>query len=299
MIASLDRFFWFIRERDRIRRKRERREPFPWTDDPILSKYRFTNIYRMDDRVSKHWLRTVHDHYLPYRKDYAEPLVRETMIYRTFVHPDTFELLEDELEEWDWKRAAKTLGRIHAKGVPYHTNAYTISACGSKNPKHLTLCANLAMALEHVSSIVQVIRETRSIEQTVKYMDHHADGFSMFTAYEVATDLRHTALLSKAVDIHTWANPGPGCQLGLHLLHGRPLTKTNKPSAAQEEQYVAEMRELLVESQRPGRLGKWMAPFEMRDIENCLCEFSKYERCRLGLSRPRNRFVPPEQRRAA
>ena len=32
---------------------------YPWTDDPILKKYKFTNAYRSCDRVSQYLLRNV------------------------------------------------------------------------------------------------------------------------------------------------------------------------------------------------------------------------------------------------
>ena len=50
----LDKFKWFICERENIRLKKEAGEPRPWTSDEILDKTRFTNIYRQHDKVSKY-----------------------------------------------------------------------------------------------------------------------------------------------------------------------------------------------------------------------------------------------------
>lgn len=44
---------YFIQERERIRKKKEAGEPAPWTDDPILQKYKFCNIWRQDDKTTK------------------------------------------------------------------------------------------------------------------------------------------------------------------------------------------------------------------------------------------------------
>lgn len=49
----LDEFKWFIEEREKIRKKKERGEDRPWTTDEILDKSRFTNIYRQHDKVSQ------------------------------------------------------------------------------------------------------------------------------------------------------------------------------------------------------------------------------------------------------
>ena len=50
----LDKFKWFICERENIRLKKEAGEPRPWTSDEILDKCKFTNIYRQHDKVSKY-----------------------------------------------------------------------------------------------------------------------------------------------------------------------------------------------------------------------------------------------------
>ena len=49
----VEAFFNFCKERENIRSSRESGEPFPWTEDLILQKGRFLNVFREDDRVSK------------------------------------------------------------------------------------------------------------------------------------------------------------------------------------------------------------------------------------------------------
>ncbi|MDA9607201.1 putative DNA base hypermodification protein [Candidatus Actinomarina] len=46
-------FFDYCKEREAVRVKRESGESFPWSDDPILRKGRFLNVFREDDKVSK------------------------------------------------------------------------------------------------------------------------------------------------------------------------------------------------------------------------------------------------------
>lgn len=49
-------FDWCI-EREDIRRRREKGEPPPWTQDPIFQKGRFLNVFREDDKGTKAVLR--------------------------------------------------------------------------------------------------------------------------------------------------------------------------------------------------------------------------------------------------
>ena len=46
-------FFNFCKEREKIRKKREKNESFPWSDDIIFQNGRFLNVFREDDRVSR------------------------------------------------------------------------------------------------------------------------------------------------------------------------------------------------------------------------------------------------------
>src|SRR3990167_10684356 len=62
-LSPMERFCYFIQERESIRLKKESGEPRPWTDDEIFLMYKFTNVRRMDDRVSQ-WL--LKNWFLPY-----------------------------------------------------------------------------------------------------------------------------------------------------------------------------------------------------------------------------------------
>ena len=50
-------FFDFCKERESIRVRKEGGEPWPWTEDPILQRGRFLNVFREDDRGTKAVLR--------------------------------------------------------------------------------------------------------------------------------------------------------------------------------------------------------------------------------------------------
>ncbi|MCP4867312.1 MAG: ATP-binding protein [Proteobacteria bacterium] len=54
-------FFAFCKERERIRERREAGDAPPWTEDPVLRRGRFLNVFREDDRVSRSILRLCAD----------------------------------------------------------------------------------------------------------------------------------------------------------------------------------------------------------------------------------------------
>ncbi|MEO8686056.1 MAG: nucleotide kinase domain-containing protein [Devosia sp.] len=52
--------YWrFAAERQRIFFKRLNGGVYPWSEDPILNEYKFTNVYRAADRVSQYLIKNV------------------------------------------------------------------------------------------------------------------------------------------------------------------------------------------------------------------------------------------------
>ena len=55
----LDTYWRFATERQNIFFRRYEGQPGPWTQDPVLLKHKFTNVYRASDRVSQYLIREV------------------------------------------------------------------------------------------------------------------------------------------------------------------------------------------------------------------------------------------------
>src|SRR5215467_755262 len=56
---KLKHFLWFMQERQRIHIRRQAGKDRPWTQNEILHKYKFTQIYRENDRETialRDWL---------------------------------------------------------------------------------------------------------------------------------------------------------------------------------------------------------------------------------------------------
>jgi hypothetical protein len=82
-----DLFVYFINERQRIYLKKIRGEKQPYTSDEILSKYRFTNVFREQDPGTIIFIESIKD--LP-----DETKLRASMIYRVYCRPEFRTLFE-------------------------------------------------------------------------------------------------------------------------------------------------------------------------------------------------------------
>jgi hypothetical protein len=75
----VEAFFAYARERHSIYLKRLAGDPWPWTSDPILQQYRFTNVFRELDKTTQWFKKNVRE---PLRNDPSVFLA--TVIFRWF-----------------------------------------------------------------------------------------------------------------------------------------------------------------------------------------------------------------------
>ena len=262
----LDLYFYWIHERETIRIAKEvERRPQPWTDDPILQKFKFCQVFREDDRTTrwfKHHIRNVW-------RDDTEVLMA-TVIFRWFNFIETGRtLLKHNLHiEWDRKKAIEEI----TKQDQWITGAYII-----KTPNRMDKVTGVAECVSHMwgdrAKLVDEILESKSLEKAWKILRDYP-YMGPFMAYEVVTDLRHTYLLRDATDILTWANAGPGAMRGLNRLAGRDLDFCRRTHPWNDE--MRNLWEISRERLNPNLID--LSQFEMREIEGGLCEFDKYSR---------------------
>lgn len=281
----VEAFFAYARERQNILSRRRAGAPKPWTDDEILLRFRFCNIFREDDKVTVWFKDNVRQ---PYRNH--PHIVFATMVMRYFNLISTCELLlpttggaESNLFiEWDTNEVRKRL----KNKKPLVSAAYMCTTPWGKNKLEGLidiidrLWAVRTMLYEHMKSIT-------TMEDAVDYLSSFY-YMGNFRAYECACDLQYTDAF-KPTDTMTWANPGPGAERGLsRIITGE--AKWPEGKRRNREQQIACMRDLLRYSQQvshwPGHWQSW----DMRTVEHTLCEFDKYERVRRGEGKPKQKY---------
>lgn len=291
-----DKFFAYARERYEIHLRRSRGDPEPWTQDKILRRYPFCNVFREDDRTTR-WFR---EHVREPMRDRPEVLLA-TVVFRMFNRISTGEvlfgqrdLISKETPFEEFLHTGKTGGvraalRKCLGDGPYVTGSYIISS-----PPGLSKLDGMLEVLRRFyessdwknwATALLVIENKYTLEEAWEWLKDQ-DYLGKFHSYEIVTDLRHTRLLERAPDIDTWASPGPGARRGLN----RVRCLDYKDKSTSRTALIEGMRELLSLS-RDARMWprKWPR-WEMREVEHTLCEFDKMERTRLKQGRPRGVF---------
>jgi hypothetical protein len=277
--------FYWVREREQIRLRKERGDAFPWTEDEILQTYRFCNVRREDDRGTV-WI----------REHIREPFAGHPYLWlmlciaRQINWPATL----DELiltgawpdDEGAFKPADITgaLNHRKARGDKVYTGAYMISAPAEKGADKQAyiaevVCGALWERRERFAN--WFIRPSRTLQGTHEAICR-SNGWGQFMAYQAVVDMRFTALLADAPDAASWAAAGPGTMRGLNRLHGRPVDAT-----VSQERALSEMRAIykIVEAETG-------VAMDFSDVPNILCETDKYLRVKNGEGKPRALYVP-------
>lgn len=284
-MRGADDFFAYARRRYQLMLNKEAGLEWPWTDDPILQRYRFCNVFREDDKVTR-WIRP-----RVTLERFGDRLLGAMVIARWFNRIETLERLDNLLTCWgdDMAGWAGMMREVLRNQSPLVTGAYMIKT-PAKMPKLEGIIWCLERFLPDAVHIQARIEPGETTLESVTEVLAEYPYLGPFMAYEVVTDLRHTPLLDQAPDIMTWANPGPGAARGLARVLGLPLDHYDRHRKADVRAMMVGMRELLRLAGRepwwPRRWPRW----EMRDVEHTLCEFDKYERARLGEGQPKQRY---------
>lgn len=280
-----ERFVAFVIERENIRLRRLEGKPWPWTNDDILRTYRFTNINRENDRVSRHYQKTVRDRY----REQAI-VFPATVLYRWLNRPETCDAMfnrnvydefafEQYMETNDLDKLFNVLRYI---APPYVTGAFIITG----KPGYPKGEGVLRYFHDWQQSDWKIqwntwLSDQPTLEMVNEWIRFASAGLGSFMAAQIVRDLQYLPFLLNAEDWWIWAASGPGSQRGLNVILGRPMK-----SSWNEHNWWQNMREVQ-ERLNPRLEAAGIERLHAGDTQNCFCEFSKYEKARTGEGRPR------------
>jgi hypothetical protein len=278
--ASIDALLRFIDERDRIWHRRKAGERPPYSDDRILRDYRFCNIRRERDRTTI-WIR---DHW---RKPNADdPDLFFAMSVARFVNwPDTLAQLGYPLP-WRADAFLDVMADRERRGAKRWGDAYMIRADRRVNRGKAEYQATEVFSpLWNARARVRPRPDDSLRTFHDRLAGYHGMGGGFMSA-QVVADTKYVEPLRSAPDWWTWAASGPGSRAGLNRVLGRPAD-----ARWAEADWQRELRRLH-ESLAPELERLDIGRLHAQDLQNCLCEFARYEKLRLGEGIAK-RFVPP------
>lgn len=268
-----DTYWRFAAERQAIYMRRLTDAKGPWTDDPILAGFRFTNAYRASDRVSQTLIRDVQ--YGEGRsQDPAEVFFR-TFLFNITKKAETWAMLERELGpltlDSDFREISRLVAESKAAGDAVFTAAYVIPTPKfEREGKFDNWLALLAKMLDD-DDLPTVLRKCGNLKEVYEKLNAYS-GMGPFLAFQYAIDLNYSTLLEFDEDEFVVAGPGAldGISKCFSDLGGKkPKHVIYEMVDRQDEEFDRLGLDF------PGLFGRRLQPI---DCQNLFCEISKYSR---------------------
>lgn len=302
---NLQEFFDLMRERQEIWVKRTLLKlPPPWTDNPILRDYRFTNVYRELDRSSQYLIKNV---YLKHND--LTYIIFCILAHRIYNKPETFEKIGypniHEYDETDWLDCLFSLEQQGIKTLnqeAYKINTYIWG--GEPRWKAYTVHI-LSEYAKIINKIVRVVTNGTA-EEVIKVL-RSVKGCGLFLAHEYYQDFcdlnTYIAKGTTKFDKNSWTNAGPGAKSGIRLIF--PSLSEQRTNEA--IYWLRDLsREYLIKSVNSNEYFKYLywlptkkkyftgfnGNLTCHEIEMFLCEYFKYWRMKIKMGKQRSKFTP-------
>lgn len=270
-----DSYWMFAAERQRIFFRRLAGATQPWTSDPVLATYKFTNAYRASDRVSQFLLSQVI--YRPDLPTSAAEVVFRILLFKMFNRIDTWQLLEARIGElsyarYDFELYDAVLTDAMRAGRRIYSAAYIMppgrEAFGHV-AKHRNQLRLLETMIEH--DLPARLQQAQTMRQGFDLLLSYPT-IGNFLAYQFITDINYSELTGFSEMEFVMA--GPGARDGLR----KCFYELGEYSESDVIRRAADMQEAEFE-----RLGLafdtlWGRRLQLVDCQNLFCEISKYAR---------------------
>ena len=278
--GRLELFTHYINERESVRKAKESGMPFPWTDDPIIRDYRFTNIRRTDDTVSKWYIENIANN-----TDLTLPQkIYNAILFRAWNKPETSELFQQPILNFT-DETLDNLAQVVSDKLDLmpeykqYGSAYFQSGLKGawKGQRHSAL--RMLDMIKSVRDDSIVVKICHSPNPSVAFDIINAiNGVGSFLAYQMWVDLTYITEFEQNEDYFTVA--GPGCRLGIDMLMEDRDGMTHEEAIfhIRDNQHALDLD---IDFQ-----------LTVMDIENIFCEFSKYTKRYLGQSNRMRNYKP-------
>ncbi len=268
-----DTYWRFAAERQAIFFRRAERLCPPWTADPILQRYRFTNAYRAADRVSQFLIANVQ---YGSEQDPATLFFR-TILFKLFNKIDTWHCIERAAGpitplRYDKDAYVRVLSTAMDEGKRIYSAAY-IMPSGGKSFAHLRKHqAHLALLQTMMRDGVPItISECKSMTDAYATLRRYP-MIGNFLAYQYVIDLNYSNLTNFSE--MEFVVPGPGALSGIR----KCFSDIGSYSEADVIRWVTDRQE--DEFRRLGLhfQSLWGRCLQLVDCQNLFCEVDKYSR---------------------
>jgi hypothetical protein len=262
----------------------------PWTKNPILQKYKFTNIKRENDRGSLWCINNIIKAGTTKTKLGRIKMFWEIFCYRMINFYETFEDVglpahsPFPAKEWEVKLRARK-----EAGFRVFTNAH-ITCQSNFKADRIANCIEMFTRFDNnLENIYLQVRRAQTFKEVYETLKRQY-GIGPFISYQICIDLIYAGLIPFSRDV--WSPIERGCERGLKIIFPTLKSKADLLEAMRwlwhnQSDYLDKYAEKdYLKKYNNGEL------FVLSDIENSCCEWSKYHSVLYNYGKARMHFKP-------
>jgi 5-hmdU DNA kinase-like protein len=186
----------------------------PWTNDPILDTFKFTNVYRASDRVSQYLIQNV----IYAGNQNVDEVAFRVLLFKLFNKVETWELLEHSLgpiktTTFSTEDCDRVLTHARASGRPIYSAAY-IMPSGSRTFRTERKHTAHLQVLQYMMNdgLPRKIAACRTLQGLFNLLRSYP-LLGDFLAYQYAIDLNYSDAIN--FEESEFVVPGPGARSGI------------------------------------------------------------------------------------
>lgn len=296
---NMAHLYTFITERYKIHLKKDvEKLPPPWTDDPVLMDFKFTNVRREHDKTTKFLLNMLEEH----KYDSYASKIMNIIVFRLFNKIETSKLLGwVDFRNFNESKYRNRLQEAE-KDFVYFTNAFYTTGMrqgfASSYSNETFEPIRILRGCNHnkyiLMSCIRHATNPQQIMDTLKKLK----GIGNFLAYQMFVDF--TYLEDFPWSENEFVVAGPGCKKGLDYIFedrdGMNYEESLFYLRDNIEEYMNAISSDYIEDVDfdPEKLFSDLPEYDrhmnIMSLENCMCEISKYIRAIEGTGRPKNKY---------
>lgn len=269
----LEAYLQFACKRQEIFFSRMSKDEAPWTEDPILQEYKFTNAYRITDRVSQYLVRNV----IYTDNEFSdEDVLFRIILFKLFNKIETWEELEKKIGVVSYStyrriKYEEIFNELLAEKRKIYSAAYIMpSGCSSfgferKYKNNLSLLES--MMHDGLPSKIAKVKSLKNLYELL--LSYPTIG--PFLAFQYAIDINYSELCDFSE--MSFVVAGPGARRGIEKCF-------NLVNYDYEDiiRFVSDNQIELMEKRGLKFKTLYGRPLQLIDCQNLFCETDKYAR---------------------
>jgi hypothetical protein len=297
---NLIHLYNFITERYKIFKLREKCELSPWTTNPILNTYKFTNVRREHDYTTRWYIEKIANN--------TELTIQDKMLraiaFRLYSKVESAMIfgLHSKNPIPDYSKRT-TVRNLNPDYNVYTSAFYTVGMVTAllRSFPHATRQTVPMVLINHLDimyDLQELVEKWTNPEQVTDWL-MKIKGISKFLAYQIFVDWTYITDFPFSENYHVLA--GPGAVRGINNLFTDKASLTDEKllfwlADNLETEFVNSVDKDFSCEELFDNLPKHDRKFNVMSLQNCMCELSKYIKAVTNVKNPREKYRPKAER---